>query len=386
MSGRRFGSSPALAAILVGALVGSGCGGCGESTTPPARDAGAGRAPLASWTFGAARTREALVLPPPCVEREPTLKTVLSRNTRIAREPHTLAQLWAAEGPSGGNAWRAEASGIVPLTHGRSTPSLAPWPETGPPLLARSEATWLLVYDAGGALFTWRDGASRALAIRAPAVAFDCDGTRCALVTGGDEPALRVGAVDDDVSAWRRLSLAEHGDEAIAVHVSGDEVTVTLRDRLRARFYRVTADGPVEPTATLGATPRLLATLAEPRPSVMTEPPYQLVDGCANEGGVSIAADGRSPLRLRSSEPPATGQLSALAHGVLATWIAPLRCRSRRRMLYAAMLGADGESVAPVTTVGETDALYVATEKDDVDLWLHSETDNTITWVRARCR
>lgn len=370
-----------LLALVLGAL-GSGCGGCGEVALPAAGDAGPERAPLEPWTFGAARTREALVLPPPCVERAPTLKTVLGRNTRIASEPHTLGRLWAAEGPSGGNVWRAEASGIVELTHGRTTPSFAPWPEAGPPLVARTDAGWQLVYDEGDALFTWRDGSAQALSLSGPAVAFDCAGSRCALLAGGE---LRIGDRADDVSRWRRLSLREHGEEGLAVRVTEDAIAIVLYDRLRVRFYRVIGDGPMEPTATLGATPRLLASLAAPRPAVMIDPPFQLVDGCANDGGVMVAVDGRAPLRLRSTEPPLSGELSALAHGMLATWIAPLRCRSRRRMLYAAML--DGEAAAgPVTTVGETDALHVATEGDDVDLWLHSQTENTITWVRARCR
>lgn len=365
---------------LVGCLALTACDGCEETNAPPvAPEAPAGA--VQPWTLGAARTRAALVLPPPCVEREPTLMAVLERNTRIVAQADTLGRLWVAEGPSATDRWHADASGIVTLTHGRTAPVPAPWPQRGTPVVALSNEAWLLAYDADAELRLWWRNESRPIADNRHALGLDCDGDRCALL--GDDGTVWIGA-PSSTSPWRRVALSQFGEAPIAVKVRGEEVVVAMRDALRARF--VTIAGETAPTSTtaLGIAPELLA-LTIPA-AVMTEPPYHLVDGCPNEGGVVVNVDGLPSIRMRSPQPPKSGKLATMARGWLAAWIAPVRCRSRRQVLHAAVIGRDGRPVAPVTTVGHADAIHIATQGHDVDLWLRHHADNTVTWVRAACR
>ncbi len=363
----------------------SACGACEE----PSDDAAA-PAPLLGnvqpWTFGAARTEAALVLPPPCVEREPTLMAVLGRPTRLAAERHTLGRLWAAEGPSHQGRWRADAASIVPLIHGRTRPRSAPRPNDGDAVLTRSGTNWLFAHRDADQLHLWWRGASVPFAKGARAVDLDCRDARCALLLEhNDDVFLMLGDPDGSYSSWVRVDLGTFDLRPLGVDISDEGITVAMRDRLRVRFVHVGADGEPQRGPVLGATPALVAFTMRPA-ALLTEPPYQLIDGCANEGGVVLAVDGHAPTHLRSPQPPVSGALMVMQRGLLATWLAPTRCGSRRRMLHAAVVGHDGRAVAPVTTVGEADSVHVATQGTDVDLWLHRQAENTLTWVRASCR
>ena len=110
--------------------------------------------------------------------------------------------------------------------------------------------------------------------------------------------------------------------------------------------------------------------------------------GCvpAEAGGadavVRFAQTGGSA-EVRTPAPPLRGTLRRLSRGALATWLAPLGCGAERRVVYAVALDAAGQPAGAVIPVGDADRYAVASEGDDVDLWLqHGEA---VTWVRLRC-
>ncbi len=360
------------------------CNGCEDVGPSQAPEAGV-EVSIAPWTFGAARTQDSVVLPPPCVEREPTLKTVLDRNTRLAAEPHTLGRLWAAEGPAVGNTWHPTAAAIIELAHGSTTNTRAPWSDEGQPLLASDGSAWWLGYGTEGAFRLFRDGEDEPTPATGRPHALACGGGRCALLERTRGPAVWVGRPASAEPSWTRTEVGDASDEPVAVSLQEDHLTVLVKDSLRVRFIALAGEEATE-VAAIAATTRLIATSAHGPRAVLLEPAFQLVDGCASEGGVVAVVEGRAPVRLLGPEPPSWGRLTPLGRGLLVTWLAPLRCRSRRSMLYATVLTSGAEQLAPVTTVGEIDAVHLAARGDDVDLWLHDEGDNTLTWVRARCR
>jgi len=388
----------------------SGCDGCGtHGDTGPGPDKadGATTGVPEPWTLGATRRQPALALPPPCVSRADSLRGVLSRQTQIAAEPHTLGRALIAEGASLPT-WRRDSTGLMTMGHGRTRVVPMPWLGGEPPLLAYADGAdrWLAgpgPRAAGDGLWLWRGGVWERLAEgdAAQAKGLLCAGVGCALLVtplgtaaAGGRPGgatVLVGRADEPLHSWERFDVATDqpqarplGVEAIEPVAEDDwQVTVTLRDDLRVRFYRLGRGKPPELLGVIGAPARVLDATTTPVAMAMTAPTVPAGKPCAPDaGGVTIATRDREE-HLRSALPAEGGVIRSLPRGVIALWSAPTRCDGRERTVYGTVLHAGGPPVAPVTALAQGDDYAVATAGDEVDLWVVQ--DRTVTWVRARC-
>ena len=65
------------------------------------------------------------------------------------------------------------------------------------------------------------------------------------------------------------------------------------------------------------------------------------------------------------------------------TWMAPLGCGVSRRVVYAVKIDSAGQPTGSVIPVGDAERYAVASDGDDVDLWL--QQPDAVTWMRLRC-
>ena len=177
--------------------------------------------------------------------------------------------------------------------HGRTSPRRAPWPEAGTPVVGRAGTTWVFAYDKDDMLWLAPDGESAVEVERgARAVALDCDDDRCALISQrGSETTARVGAIRAPIKSWQRVGLTQFGERGLAARVVGDVTEVAMSGALRVRFVQIDAAGEVTKTGAVRSTPSLVAVSLRAR-AALTEPPFQLVEGCPSEGGVVLSQQG----------------------------------------------------------------------------------------------
>jgi len=200
-----------------------------------------------------------------------------------------------------------------------------------------------------------------------------------------------VGRADEPLHSWERFDVATDQPQVVPLGVAsidtvGEDdwqVTASLRDELRVRYYRLGRGKPPELQAVVGAPARVLDATARPGPMALTAPRIDPAAPCAPDAGGVTLATPEGEERLRSALPAQRGVLRTLTHGVLALWSAPSRCDGREQTIYGAVLRPTGPPVAPVTPLAEGDDYAVAATGDQVDLWV--VRDRTVTWVRARC-
>ena len=354
-----------------------------------------------------------LVLPPPCREREHTLRAVLPRSVRLATARNALGEVVVAEGARPRHRptapWRHDAAGVMTLGQGTASVRPVPWPQLGVPRFARVGSRWLTVIDDDASLELWRDGRRERLGDSPPLRAADlaCRGTRCALLTtsvaSNGEPqhgaTLWIGVPDEVAQSWLRVVLPPTADRPsqplsiarMAPAGDGVDMTVATVDDLRVRFVEVVDGRARSEAAALSAPHGALDAIAAPRPAALTFATTPGANACSDPdgGGTGLVVHNAAPRRLRSPTPATQGRLHPIAGGMLATWLAPERCGAPRQQLHAVMLDTAGTPVAPVTTVGPADGYAVASADDRVDLWVHATNDGattTVGWIRARCR
>ncbi|EYF03681.1 Hypothetical protein CAP_5292 [Chondromyces apiculatus DSM 436] len=94
-------------------------------------------------------------------------------------------------------------------------------------------------------------------------------------------------------------------------------------------------------------------------------------------------AQGGQHVDVQAPAPPLRGALRRLRRGALATWIAPLGCRSTRKVVYAVRLDASGKPEGAVIPVADAERYAVAASGDAVDLWL--QRGDAVIWARLTC-
>jgi hypothetical protein len=219
---------------------------------------------------------------------------------------------------------------------------------------------------------------------------------QCVLLTSRAEHVWAPGAdvwlgrATDPQSAWKRVTISPSRPDSDAFP-SGlaqlDPPVATLVEGRELVFYAVASDG---------AAPRELARLAAPYRAVLdaiaAPSPLALVrgvpmddEGCSNEGGkVRVERAGKPGIDLAAPTPPTSAALRRLAHGTLASWLAPLRCKEPRAVVYAVVLDEEGAPTSPLMAISDADSYAVAAEGANVDMWIQS--DKSVTWLRARCQ
>lgn len=372
--------------LLVACLALVGCDGCGRlgsaEKPPSSLPAPAG------WTLGAAREGE-IVLPPPCLESASPLTAVMSRTTRVQAAPGVLDAVVAVEGTlartRGAPAWRPDAAGVMPLVHGRVANVVAlPWSDRA--RAARSAEGWLVALEGPLGVRLWRDGRETLIAGGERLVDFRCDELRCAVLTEGERPIVRVGSSPEEFTA---LALPDGGRAfALAAQRPGATTTIVATvDDVRVRLYE-TGEGELRSIAALEAPAGALAAAGDP-PSALVRPGFD-AEGCGGQEGGARLVSTRGGVALRSALPASEGALVPLSGGALfAAWLAPARCGASAQLLHAVVVRADASLAGPVTTVAKADAFAVTSRGDDVALWLEQRSAaggrGTITFAPMRC-
>jgi hypothetical protein len=395
------------ALLLVGSCLAAGCSKDDRAPTP----AGSihARPPPESWTLGAAPLG-GMVLPPGCREREVALRAVLGRSTRLSSDEQTLGSVVVAEGTlaGGGDAsFRADAAGVMTMSHGPTAVEPVAWSDSGATVVARAESEWLVLARSGSAQYLWRQSkgtSERVPTARADAVDLRCRGARCAILAPSPEsPSAAVvwlGAADTPLDRWdlsavepacgatpcaaaRPLGIArldERDGELAAV--------VAIADELRIHFLEAWPGKAARPLAALSAPNSVLDTTATPVPAALlsvqwfgkSEPSAR----CQGEdGGAWVVWSQQSPVRLRAPVAAQEGTLTKLPGGWLALWLAPVRCGALTRMLYAALLRDDGSLFGPVTAMAAAERYALAAVAGRIDLWIVH--DDTVSWARVAC-
>lgn len=412
----------------------SSCGPCAPAPPEPA-DADS-PAPLEApvplptarpWVFRELRGRPTVAAPLGCAPRAPTMQAEVPSTTGFVAEHGSLATLVVADATAGGaqltgvGAMRFDAAGA--LAEQRPIPWLTP--TTAPRLGRAAGGGWIATIaeqaEAGAwSVELWRDGAIEPVGEgdHFEAVDLGCAGGRCALLTPRLGPVarpgaeVRIGAAEAPIAGWQRVVIepAEADSEAYPLAIAGLEGAaaaqgaagaatkpgagpagsgplVALVEKGEILFFRVEGAGAQE-AGRIAATHGVLDVLAFPEVTAMVHGTPIDERGCVppEAGGadavVRFARTGEAA-ELRTPAPPLRGALRRLARGALATWIAPLGCGAQRRVVYAVVLDPAGKLAGEVIPVGDAERYAVASEGDDVDLWLQQA--EAVTWVRLRC-
>jgi hypothetical protein len=342
-----------------------------------------------------------LALPLACKREGRFVRTELPPHGVFAVDPRAPGRLGWALGAEGEPTLRRTASLAFDASPETPTAEPLPWfvaAET--PVLARSAAGLALAAFSLPRLLGTLDrvGLARGESLELVgegdgfhAVDLAC-GDVCALLStrlakvASPGVELRYGPAEQSVSAWRRLELGSEASarapQPVGLSVQGTTLTAAVEDQGVVAFYRVENDA-VTRTLELAAPHGTLDALAAP-PLVATHggPPGE--DHCG-EGPASLVLvrPGAPPLSLPLPAPAVSAALRALASGTLVVWLAPLGCKSERRVVYAAVLRPDGSLAGEVVPVGDGDAFAVATSGDRVDLWV--QQGNALIGARARC-
>lgn len=174
-----------------------------------------------------------------------------------------------------------------------------------------------------------------------------------------------------------------------AAPAPGGAPLVALVEKGDCAFFRV-GGAAAQPAGRVQAPHGVLDALAVPGPLAMVHGTPIDDRGCVppEAGGaeavVRFARPGAAPpAELRTPAPPLRGALRRLTRGALATWLAPLGCGAARRVVYAVRLDEAGAPAAGAIPVADADRYAVASDGDDVDLWL--QQGESVTWMRLRC-
>lgn len=174
------------------------------------------------------------------------------------------------------------------------------------------------------------------------------------------------------------LALAAEGPP-FALVAEGDE----------AVSFELSLDGPPAESSRLTGAGGVVAALAGKAPVLLAyEGNPSISEGCAPAEGVRLVRGGGAE-KWPGPTAPVTASLDPIAGGVLATYLVQLRCDDPRKVLYGAVLRADGaDRVSPVP-IADADAYAVAARDGRVDLWLWSRapgaTAPIVRWVSLGC-
>ena len=408
---RRYGAphvrDPAVVAPLVLALLAvSGCSRCdAHHDAPDAAPPGPTAVTMEllpapqPWTFTRVRVDAGIALPDRCRPRAPTVRAEVSPRTRFVAEPRTLGSLIVADAA---DVAAKRLVGVAALTlnpEGISTdPAELPWTDPGLlPRLARGGARWVAAIDRPGSVVLWRGGEAEEIARGDTFEAADlaCGEAHCALLTtrplkvAAPGALVWIGSPTEPASAWRRVEIVPRGGESrpfgvAAFDAASGRATIATMEKGEIAMYAIEG-GEAREGARVPAEHGALDAMALPK-AVALESATAVDDaGCARDGrpGVRLVREGAPPVDLPMPAPPSRGSLRPLARGAIATWIAPVGCRMRRRAVYAIVLDDQGAPSGSPVPIGDAEGYAVATRGDEVDLWLSNASE--VTWVRARC-
>lgn len=400
----------------------AGCGRCGgpqsrSDAGPEAPEAPAPLAPARAWAFQAARGRPTVAAPNGCRLRAPVLQAAVSATTGFVTEPGSLATLVVAEPSEDGSqllasgAMRFDAAGALA---GAQAP--VPWfsPDVVPRLGRTADGGWLGTLadrneDGAWQALLWRAGAVERIGAgdRFESVDLWCDRGRCALLTSrlgqvampGAE--VRIGAATTPIATWTTIAIEPERADSDA-HPLGivrgswpvgsapapeqAPLRVALLERGECVLFAIEPERARE-VGRIPAPHGVLDIMGIPEATVMLHAAPVNDDGCT-EGSPGPAAKVRvaqpgHQTDIETPAPPQRGAIRRLARGALATWMAPLGCGMPRRVVYAVRLSETGQPIGSVIPVGDAAWYAVASEGDDVDLWL--QQPDTVTWMRLRC-
>jgi hypothetical protein len=163
-------------------------------------------------------------------------------------------------------------------------------------------------------------------------------------------------------------------------------VIAALLEKGDLLFFWVDApEGPRE-ISRLPAPYGVMDAIASPSPLAMTygtAPAAQEGTCPPDDGKLRFERAGQPRHELSVHAAPVSGWLRKLTRGVLATFIAPLGCKVPRQVVYGVLLDAAGTPTGALIPIADAQSFAVATQGDEVDLWLQQEA--MVTWVRATC-
>ncbi len=416
-------ASPAALILAVGACSGPCDRAATNRDAAPPPDAAAVEAPrlalppaqlAAVGSFEPVRARPFVALPDHCSARAPALRARVGGAVRLAADPTAPGAFAFAEVGDGGGP-PVRAAGLVVDPGGAASATPIAWPATTPPLVARSPVRgWVVATSLPGPTTSARVALARGadavlvgagdgfeavdLACSAPTAAPDGGPPvrRCALLTtrlaGVAAPGADLWFGDDVATApWTRVPIGEGTEGAAAQPIAiarapgpdGRGAVAVLMAAGELAFWEVSPEG-ARPFGVLPAPFGLIDVIAAPRPVAMTYGARHDQGGCTEDGGrLRFERAGLAAIEIRTPTPPVSGWLRPLERGYLATWLAPLACGAPRRVVFAAVLDADGAPLAAPTAVSDGSAVAIATRAGEVDLWIAH--DDSISWVRAFC-
>lgn len=266
------------------------------------------------------------------------------------------------------------------------------------PRLARSGKSWVAAFDQPGAsgatrTILWRDGRAEVIGEgdRFEPVDLVCSGVTCGLLTTHlgkvAAPGATVwrGVASEPAERWRPVELAPSAPDSDArpLCLTGLEGAALL-EKGEVVFFEVTAAGSKE-TDRIAAPYGALDAISTPRALLMSQASPVGDDGCSSESkpGIRFLAAGGTPREYRMPAPPIQGVLRRLAHGAVAVWSTLVGCRGERRVVYALVLDAQGTPAGAPVPVGDAGSFAVATQGDQVDIFLQEAA--SVLWLRADC-
>ena len=378
---------PARAAVLA-ALALAGCERCAKQPDPtepvasvrrvPFEAAPAALAPLPEWAD--AEGLEGVALPAGCRVELPVRHAPLATNARFV----------AVRGRTDALALRNGGRALFDLARKRALD--VPWEAPDePPHLARTGERWLAALSRPGEALLWQsDGSALEVARgdRMRAVDLACSNERCALLTPlarkAESPGATVAIGDPrDASSWKKVDLevdpAQPWAPLSIVSFDGKQATVVLGSGDKTAVWR---------------GQQKLGEVASPFGAwdvVETPAPLVIAAGQATEGGscedvfpLRLAPIGKPAIDVTVSVPPDSVIARPLSKGALVAWVAPVSCKiDRRVVVYALRVGEGGKPLSSPTGVADATGFALATQGDELSLWLR--TERGITWVRGRC-
>lgn len=407
---RRLVAFPSMLAGLAMAL---GCARCTSQKSGP--DAGPAPAPTIPallpapkpWTFARMRVDAEIALPERCRHRAPVARAAVGGLTRFVAEPRTPGTLIVADATADDPPRLAGVAALTLDPEGVTRdPVRLPWFEPGAlPRFSRGGSRWIAAVDQAGTT-----GAARVLLWRGDAVETVGEGdnfeavdlactssppVRCALLTtrplkvAAPGATVWIGSPDEPAARWKATEIVPASAESDARPLgvaAVDEARVVTAIVEKGDVVLHAAGEPVpREIARLPAPLGAVDALAQPAPMVMAYTSKVDEEGCARDGrpGIRFVRAGAPPVDFPLPGPPSNGVLRRLAHGAIAAWITPLGCRAARKVVYALLLDESGAPVGSPMAVGDANGFAMATQGDDVDLWLQDET--AVKWVRASC-
>ncbi len=365
-----------------------------------------------------------MALPTPCRHRERVKRVRLQTVPSFAAVPGTLNALLIADSPPNGQG-PPTAAGLLRLGGAQPLVQPLPWPTPEPPLVTPSATPdqWLVAHSRAlgenrSEVLLWRGGKTERVAVGEDFRAIDlrCEKGVCALLTTRlgniSRPGAHVwlGREQQPLAQWHpRLLAAPAGEVWAPYAIAGlrpsktDDpaavapgAVVTLSSERDLLFFYVDARNPPRRLAQLPADHGVLDVTADPVPRVLGRGATPDQWGCSPlGGGVIIESEGASTPRvtLPTTEPALQGSLLGLAGGLVASFIAPLKCRTERAILYMALLApkqlepdsSANDSPVKLTphAIGDADSYAAASSGAELDIWLLKGA--TVTWVRAEC-